>query len=529
MWYLPRMQHPDSVSSHLRSAGPQRGHLLSTGGITTSPRERREGRDPRPPQPASRGKRTFSTTKLRCSLIPRRRCLHFARSDLAEKKKKSRRFAVTTPARRTTHAGSTSRGGIWCPYRLPDHSGAMGEIAEELRAAASPLAGQSDSEGSNSSLDLGNGVAGMALSAGEGGAAVKCRWTGCGHWFGHLDLLASHVTRVHATSGQGGLFYCGWEGCSRGDRGFNARYKMLVHVRTHTNEKPHHCFKCDKSFSRAENLKIHARSHTGERPYVCPVPGCGKAYSNSSDRFKHTRTHSVDKPYVCKVPGCPKRYTDPSSLRKHVKTYRHFPPGATSENEDFTNKSANSHNKLGCDDEDVFASDKKTAVPEVPQSTTLAVAPKILKRDSSGAIKLECEEREDRTKEQCCSPLPSERCPKLCCAGSDGHVTLPPESQLLWNGTESHYSLFHSWINADLAAFSRSLPWTSGLSFWHHPLLQPTSCGQHLTGIINRSSISNSGLGTDMAKYSRMEIPAEDSETQDLPLDLTMHRAGTRV
>lgn len=102
------------------------------------------------------------------------------------------------------------------------------------------------------------------------------------------------------------------------------RYKMLVHVRTHTNEKPHHCFQCDKSFSRAENLKIHARSHTGERPYVCPVEGCNKAYSNSSDRFKHTRTHAVDKPYCCKVPGCSKRYTDPSSLRKHVKTYRHY-------------------------------------------------------------------------------------------------------------------------------------------------------------------------------------------------------------
>lgn len=99
---------------------------------------------------------------------------------------------------------------------------------------------------------------------------------------------------------------------------------MLVHVRTHTNEKPHHCYQCDKSFSRAENLKIHARSHTGERPYVCPVEGCNKAYSNSSDRFKHTRTHAVDKPYCCKVPGCPKRYTDPSSLRKHVKTYRHY-------------------------------------------------------------------------------------------------------------------------------------------------------------------------------------------------------------
>lgn len=99
---------------------------------------------------------------------------------------------------------------------------------------------------------------------------------------------------------------------------------MLVHVRTHTNEKPHQCNECQKSFSRAENLKIHLRSHSGEKPYVCPVPGCNKAYSNSSDRFKHTRTHQVEKPYVCKVEGCSKRYTDPSSLRKHVKAYSHY-------------------------------------------------------------------------------------------------------------------------------------------------------------------------------------------------------------
>lgn len=193
----------------------------------------------------------------------------------------------------------------------------LGASPNSLANAGPPSPVHSDSDASSSSLELGS------IRRGEN-AQLKCRWQNCGRWFTSLEQLAGHVARLHAAPGPRGLFYCGWEGCARGERGFNARYKMLVHVRTHTNEKPHHCFQCDKSFSRAENLKIHARSHTGERPYVCPVEGCNKAYSNSSDRFKHTRTHAVDKPYCCKVPGCPKRYTDPSSLRKHVKTYRHY-------------------------------------------------------------------------------------------------------------------------------------------------------------------------------------------------------------
>ncbi|XP_068241461.1 zinc finger protein GLIS2-like isoform X2 [Palaemon carinicauda] len=161
------------------------------------------------------------------------------------------------------------------------------------------------------------------MSPGEQDAPdLICRWIGCGLNFESLDELVSHLTAAHVTS-QHGAFFCLWHGCSR-TKGFNARYKMLIHIRTHTNERPYVCSQCDKRFSRQENLRIHARTHTGEKPYVCTVPGCGKAYSNSSDRFKHTRTHFVDKPYECRHPGCGKRYTDPSSLRKHVKIYGHY-------------------------------------------------------------------------------------------------------------------------------------------------------------------------------------------------------------
>ncbi|XP_015797483.3 zinc finger protein GLIS3 isoform X1 [Nothobranchius furzeri] len=150
-----------------------------------------------------------------------------------------------------------------------------------------------------------------------------CRWLDCSTVCDQKEELVRHIEKVHVDQQKAEDFTCYWVGCPRKLKPFNARYKLLIHMRVHSGEKPNKCsFEgCNKAFSRLENLKIHLRSHTGEKPYECQHPGCHKAFSNSSDRAKHQRTHLDTKPYACQVPGCAKRYTDPSSLRKHMKSH----------------------------------------------------------------------------------------------------------------------------------------------------------------------------------------------------------------
>ncbi|KAM8742923.1 zinc finger protein GLIS3 isoform 3-T3 [Acanthopagrus schlegelii] len=150
-----------------------------------------------------------------------------------------------------------------------------------------------------------------------------CMWLNCSAVYEQKEELVRHIEKLHVDQRKAEDFTCYWVGCPRNFKPFNARYKLLIHMRVHSGEKPNKCtFEgCKKAFSRLENLKIHLRSHTGEKPYLCQHPGCQKAFSNSSDRAKHQRTHLETKPYTCQVPGCAKRYTDPSSLRKHVKSH----------------------------------------------------------------------------------------------------------------------------------------------------------------------------------------------------------------
>ena len=78
------------------------------------------------------------------------------------------------------------------------------------------------------------------------GFELTTYWSSVIRGFDAQKVIASPIIRFqHLNSEHIGcskkFFVCQWKGCSREEKPFKAQYMLVVHMRRHTGEKPHHC------------------------------------------------------------------------------------------------------------------------------------------------------------------------------------------------------------------------------------------------------------------------------------------------
>ena len=203
---------------------------------------------------------------------------------------------------------AASSAAPWMPLPTQQQQSTHADSSEEKESEAdadvpytnlSPLSTASSSGGSMSTL-LFNSSPDTMSSTGSSPTAASSSSSSSGKSNSYLALAHEvppstprEAALLRFNSGRNTpKFICDHPGCNDG---FNTRFSLKRHLKTHSGEKPYQCDKCPKTFAEKSTLVRHLRIHTGEKPFRCSWDGCTRSFSDRTNVKRHEAQHEAQK------------------------------------------------------------------------------------------------------------------------------------------------------------------------------------------------------------------------------------------